>query len=164
MKPRNLTIVLGVSCALAVGSFAPVAAQDGRRTRTVEFHIEMTPFTPLGTNCDADDNCIVVGNQNGTFTGDMEGSALGSAGLWIANGGHTAGVTFLFNGTIDGCGSGTVAMRGLFGSTDLQHVTGELEFVPGLGSGKIGNVSGHGTITADAAGTADGSARIRCPR
>jgi hypothetical protein len=73
-------------------------------------------------------------------------------------------VTFLFNGTIDGCGSGTVAMRGLFGSVGLQHVTGEIEFVPGLGSGDIGDVSGNGTITADANGTAEARARISCSR
>ncbi len=162
MRPRHLmSAVLGTGL-LVTGAAVPAAANDERRTRTVEFHIDTAPFAPLGTNCDAAGNCIVVGNQNGTFSGDMDGTALGSAGLWIANGGHTAGVTFLFTGTIDGCGSGTVAMRGLFGSTDLQHITGTLEFVPGLGTGDISDISGTGSLTADANGTADGKARIRC--
>ena len=164
MRTRHLMSAVTGASLLVAGAAIPATAHDSRRTHTVEFHMDMTPFTPVGTNCDTTGNCIVVGNQNGTVTGDMDGSLLGSAGLWIANGAHTAGVTLVFTGTIHGCGSGTVAMRGLFGSSDLQHVTGTLEFVPGLGAGDIANVTGTGRLTADAAaGTAAATARIRCP-
>jgi hypothetical protein len=96
--------------------------------------------------------CPLPYNQTGRVTGSLVGTVTG-AGAVVLDGARYGGAsTFVFRGTIAGCGSGTVVLRRREdGSLTAHTVGGSWDIAPGWGSNDLRDVSGIGTIAAPAA-------------
>lgn len=119
--------------------------------------------------CSPEASCVIPFSLLGQSSGDLEGTAVqAGAAATLADGTIYANSTLVFTGSIEGCGTGTVAMR----STGLNvdgETSGIVEIVDGSGTAGLAPVSGTGTVTlgraepgsrGDAHGTMEG--RICC--
>jgi hypothetical protein len=137
---------------------------DGGREVTFEAPGAPIP-TLLTSNCnpaDADD-CILPTNFSPTeVTGDVWGTAFGSAAVIARNGVYTGSSVVAFTGDVAGCGTGGLVMT-TQGTTDPStgETTGEWTFSEDGGTGELADVTGSGTSVVDAEG-ARYEGRISC--
>ena len=118
--------------------------------------------------CSPATSCVVPFSLLGSSTGDFEGqSAQTGGGARLPDGSLYANSTFVFTGSIRGCGAGTVVMRST-GFNRGGETSGTIEIIEGSGTGDLEGLRGDGDVTSGEAGP-DGSngtvaMRVRCGR
>jgi hypothetical protein len=97
----------------------------------------------------------------------MEGT-LNSAGIAYADattGAYHTSVLGLFRGTVADCGTGSVAFSIPLVAGGPAPFDGQIEVVPGSGTGELAGISGVGTVhitPGDTANRSEWSLRLRC--
>jgi Protein of unknown function (DUF3224) len=177
MNPRpRRPLVLGLAAPLVLTagvmyahSAAAEPSSDSSGLHKVFWQYTQPPPVVSPPVCDATGNCVgsyaIVTTDPGS--GDVAGtSVLVGTGVRLPDGSLYGNSTIKFTGTINGCGSGSLAMR----STGFNRdgvTSGEIVIVPGSGTGDLVGIEGSGVVvngTADGTGGAGGvEMRIRCP-
>jgi Protein of unknown function (DUF3224) len=174
LKTRTVRII--VTAAAAVLSSAVVA--DARRTsagssrlaaaRTITWDYVQDPPV-IGTPLCDQTSCLIPFSITGRASGDAVGTAIqaGSA-VQLPGGALYATSTVVFTGTIEPCGTGTVAMRST-GFNRAGGTSGEVVIVDGSGTGQLTGIGGSGSVVdgrvePDGQGTRTIVMRVRCTR
>jgi hypothetical protein len=150
----------------AAGNTAPkteTADTDGRK---VSFEAPGAPRPVLLTaNCNPADpaDCILPTSFPATeVTGDVRGTAFGTAVVIGRNGVNPGSSLSVFVGQVDGCGSGGLVINSV-GTFDPSsgRTTGEWTVNADGGTGELADVAGGGTSVYDATG-GHYEGRLRC--
>jgi hypothetical protein len=153
------TVVL--TTALVVPSAHATTRPTPRTHRTsLTAQGQVTVGTPF---CDDQQHCLYPGTRPLTFSGDWQGTGL-EAGAVSLNPPKFAGAnTWLFVGTIKGCGTGTLVLtvRETGVLTDFS-ATGTWQIKQGFGTGDLTEASGHGTGRGSAAAGTQAHGDITC--
>jgi hypothetical protein len=166
---RHTPVAVAAAAALillfsvVVGPAATAHARHPRAALTkVSFDYVQDP--PLiGTPVCDQGNCVVPFSIRGRFSGGWVGMAVqaGSA-VRLVDATVYANSIVAFNGTIEQCGTGTVAMRST-GFNRAGVTSGELVIVAGSGTSDLVGIEGNGIVVngqADPSGNGGGTGTI----
>jgi hypothetical protein len=133
----------------------------------VRFTSTFGPPNLLEAACAADACVFPLTRERSEVEGALTGASVsGGAGFPLPGGGY-AGVSIRrFEGTIDGCGSGTVMFTEVITSSDGTEASGTWSIVESSGTEDLAGVAGEGSFTgsqaADGSGVAEGTGTIDC--
>jgi Protein of unknown function (DUF3224) len=118
--------------------------------REVTFVLSGPPVQPQAPACSAD--CPFPFSQRADATGGLTGTVVGSGAVRLAGSRFAGASTFVFRGTVERCGTGTLVLRRYeSGNLDARRLRGTWDIAPEAGSDDLEHASGAGTITAEAA-------------
>jgi Protein of unknown function (DUF3224) len=160
---------------IAVAAVPPAFAGSGGREAhraNITFTTASGPPVSFAPACDASGACLlpVSGGPESTVTGDFQGTGVyaGAARLIGANEAISSAIA-TFTGSVKGCGEGTNTIRydAHYGADRPNGGGGTWKIVPGLGTGDLRDMTGHGTFTVgttnpDLSGTNNFKGQIRC--
>jgi hypothetical protein len=132
-------------------------ADDADAGEAVTFETSSAPApTVLSGNCNPADtaDCILPTNFAATeVTGDVRGTAFGTAAVIGRNGVYPGTSLSAFTGEVEGCGSGGLLLIsvGTFDAT-TGETTGTWTINEDGGTGELADVTGSGTSVVDASG------------
>lgn len=113
--------------------------------------------------CGPPSSCVIPFSLQGSSAGAVDGTTTQSgSAVQLPDGSLYANSTLLFTGTIEGCGTGTIAMRST-GYNRNGVTSGEIAIVDGSGTDGLVGVAGNGTVVdgqADPAGSGGSRGRI----
>jgi hypothetical protein len=162
-RVRIAVMLAGLVAGVAI---APSAnAGDGGADRHRTNFVIRGPAPALGAPfCDAEQRCLYPGTRATTYEGDWVGTGI-AAGAAAANtdARFISSQTWLFAGSIEECGSGTLVLS-VQETGDGPSMSGEgtWRIVPGFGTGDLTEVSGRGTGTGSASEGSRIKGLIRC--
>jgi Protein of unknown function (DUF3224) len=162
---------LVIAVAVAPPAFAGSGGREAHRAN-VTFTSTSGPPVSFAPACDASGACLlpVSGGPESTVTGDYQGTGVyaGAARLIKADEAISSALA-TFTGTVRGCGEGTNTIRydAHYGADRPNGGGGTWKIVPGLGTGDLRDMTGHGTSTVgttnpDLSGTNNFKGQIRC--
>jgi hypothetical protein len=124
------------------------SAGEGGRTRHRTSFVMRGPVPTLGNPfCDAEQRCLLPGTRATTYEGDWVGTGIVAGAAAARSDGHFAGTqTWLFSGSVEPCGSGTMVLAVTeTGNGPELTAEGSWRIVAGFGTGDLTDVSGRGT-------------------
>jgi hypothetical protein len=159
----NLVIVSALLAVLLLPGLAGAGGGGKQRTSFTSQGPAPTIGTPF---CDAEQHCLFPGTRTATYEGDWVGTgiALGAAASVVDEDVRFAGpVLWLFSGTIEDCGTGTLVYANLE-TGDAVEMSGEgtWQIFEGFGTGDLADVSGKGTGSGSVAEGSRYKGTIRC--
>lgn len=167
MRTRMIVIVLLVGLLTGFLTTATAAAGSGGGKRHRTSFTSRGPAPTLGTPfCDAEQHCLFPGTRTATYEGDWVGTGIALGAAVAGEDASFAGpVLWLFSGTIEECGTGTLVYAVLeTGDAAAMSGEGTWEIFEGFGTGDLADVSGKGTGAGSVAEGARAKGVIRCPQ
>jgi hypothetical protein len=164
---RQLVIVIVVFLAgIALTPAAVSAATDvDPATQRTEFRVDGPPVVVGTPVCDASGApCLFPGSRTVTFSGDWEGTAVVSGSVSLRGTGFAGSAVWLFSGTVEGCGTGTLhlSVREVGSVTGGGSATGRWVVQKGFGSGELSDVTGGGRGSGSTAAGSEIQGKVRC--
>jgi hypothetical protein len=147
MRTRISVTVLLTGLVTALFTMPSASAGESGRAKHRTSFLSRGPAPTIGAPfCDAEQHCLYPGTRNATYEGDWVGTGIAVGAAAIGEGAHFGGpVLWLFAGTIEHCGSGTLVYAVIeTGDAAAMSGKGTWQIIEGFGTGDLANVSGRG--------------------
>jgi hypothetical protein len=133
----------------------------------VESTATSTPAVLLGTpTYDPAGRSLVAYTVTIEVSGGLQGTVTNVGTLWMEEGFSSFHVTIigLFSGTVEGLGEGTMALSYPLTMGGSAPFSGQIDVIPGSGTGALAGVTGSGTHTFDSSsGTSQSTMELEVP-